>query len=152
MNDPQVFPRDAATLIAMLEDPDPVTREQVADALGRAVPETEDIILALGKALFDTVDEVCIAAGVSLFACGSRTAPVIPHLIKAIQHRNVFVRRLAIATLSSIGPDAKDALPAITKQLESPDSHVRMWSITALKNIGEQKPKKDNKKKGNEPS
>jgi len=129
------FPRDSASLITMLNDSDPLTREWAAYALGRASKKTKDLMLALGESLFDTEDEVCIAAAVSLFGWGILTTPAIPHLIKAIQHRNLYVRRIVIGALSLIGPDARDALPAIMEQLKSPDHHIRMWSAAVLKNV-----------------
>jgi hypothetical protein len=43
---------------------------------------------------------------------------------------------LAIATLSSIGPDARECLAAIAEQLDNPDPNVRWWGSQALKNIG----------------
>ncbi len=139
MTSSQFLPKEPHHLIAMLEDQDPVVRERAADALGRVSSKTKDVFLALGEALFDPDDEVCITAGVSLFACGPRSGPAIPDLIRAVQHRNLYVRRLAIATLSLIGPDAREALPAITEQLENPDPYIRMWSATALKDIGNEK-------------
>jgi len=136
MSPHQALPKELGDLIKMLSNHDAIARQRAAYALGRVSSEMVDVFVALGEALFDIDDEVCIAAGVSLFACGLRSAPATPSLIKAVRHRNTYVRRLAIATLSSIGPAAKCALPAIVEQTDSPDPYVRMWRSTAIKNIG----------------
>lgn len=131
----QAIPTQPPILITMLKNQDPLTREQAAYALGRVSPETADILLALGEALFDTDDEVCIAAAISLFGCGTRSKPALPQLMKALQHRNVNVRCLVIATLSAIGPDAKDALPVLIEESKNPDPRIRGWSSQALRSI-----------------
>ena len=130
------LPADQTSLVHMLGAADALVRERAAYGLGRFRP-TEDIITALGNALCDPDDEVCIAAAVSLFGFGPRARPAVAQLTKAIPHRNSHVSCLVIATLSSIGAEANTAVPAITEQLESPDPNVRMWSKTALKNISQ---------------
>jgi len=132
----QGFPKEPASLITMLKDQDPVARERAADALGRVTQETEHMFLALGEALFDTDDEVCIAAAISLFRYGIRSKPALPHLMKALQHRNANVKCIVIATLSFIGPDARNAIPVLIEELKSPDPRIRGWSTQALKSIG----------------
>jgi HEAT repeat protein len=135
VNFPQALPREPTSLIAMLKDKDSGVRERAAYALGRVSKVTEDVALGLGEALFDTDDEVCIAAAVSLFGCGVRSKPALLLLLRAIQHRNVHVGCLVIATLATIGPDAKDTLPLLTKQMENSDTRVRYWAAQALKSI-----------------
>lgn len=132
----QPLPTQPARLLTMLNDQDSVSRERAAYALGRISPETEEILLALGEALFDTDDEVCIAAAISLFGCGNRSKPALPQLMKALQHRDVNVRCLVIATLGSIGPDAREALPVLIEQSKNPDPRIRGWSTQALRSIG----------------
>src|ERR1700687_1853501 len=125
----------ADSLMKDLRSQDPLIREQAACALARIFPITDDAILALGEALFDSQDEVCIEAGLSLFCQGVRSNPAIPQLTRALNHRNLFVVRLAMAALALIGPDAKDALPAIMEHMDSSDPYVQVWTKEALENI-----------------
>lgn len=141
----QPLPREAAGLIRMLKDQDRVSRQRAAYALGRVAPETEDILLALGDALFDMDDEVCIAAAISLFGCGGRAKLVLPQLITALQHRDVNVRCLAIGTLASLGSDGKDALPVLMEQLKSSDPRIRAWCTRAVNSIAPDSKKQEEK-------
>jgi HEAT repeat protein len=136
MTSSEPFHEDTSKLLAMLRDLDVFTRERAAYALGRC-RENVDILLALGEALFDSDDEVCIAAAVSLFGMGSRCKPVLTQLIKALHHRNLHVRCLVAATLGSIGTDAREAVPLLIKRLDSPDPRERYWVAHALKTVGE---------------
>ena len=52
MTSSKALPREPASLITMLKDPDSVTRERAAYALGRVSRETEVILHALGESLF----------------------------------------------------------------------------------------------------
>ena len=128
-------PISPARLIELMKHPEPFTREWCALALGRASRLTEDVHVALGKALFDPEDDVCIAAGIALVGNGIHSKPALPHLLKALKHRHVKVRCLVAATLAAIGPDARNAVPVLISQLKSSDTLERYWAGVALKSI-----------------
>lgn len=64
-------------------------------------------------------------------------APAVRPLIEAIDSDDVNVRLMALNTLGLIGPDAKDAIPAIKKALEDPEVNVQNRAKAALEKIGE---------------
>jgi HEAT repeat protein len=130
-----LLPNESESLFLMLKDEDPNTRERAAYALGRATPDTSEVMLALGEALSDHNDDVCVAAAISLFLWGGRSSAALPLLVNAIHHRDTNVKCLVIGTLGAIGPEARDAAPEIVKELNSPDLRTRCWSKEALRLI-----------------
>jgi HEAT repeat protein len=51
--------------------------------------------------------------------------PAVPHLIKLLNNnKDPSVRKTVVLTLADIGPDAKEALPALKQRLSDPDKKV----------------------------
>jgi HEAT repeat protein len=61
----------------------------------------------------------------------------VPTLIKELHARNADRRLKAAQALTNLGPDAKDAVPALIHALKTDrDSRVRIWAANALGRIG----------------
>ena len=73
----------------------------------------------------------------AMYALVEIGAPAVPELTAALGSDNVSVRLMALNTLALIGPDAKDALPAIKKRLDDPDSDVQNRAKNAIEKIGD---------------
>jgi len=58
----------------------------------------------------------------------------ITDLIRQLKHEHKHVHRAAAETLGGIGPEAKEAAPALIQALQ--DSYVRYRAVEALKRIG----------------
>ena len=121
MSDLAHFPKDEIGLILLLQHVDPQIRQQAAYALGRVSNISEVGFRALGESLLDLNDEVCIASAVSLFGYGSSCQVAIPNLVKAMDHRNPYVQRIVLGTLSLIEPDAIVAIPTNMNRLLDSD-------------------------------
>jgi serine/threonine-protein kinase len=66
-----------------------------------------------------------------------RAASRAEHLwIDALKHTNSVVRAEAARALGDLGPDAKNAVPALIAVLDDPDIDVRAGAIHALERIG----------------
>jgi HEAT repeat protein len=64
---------------------------------------------------------------------GDKAGPAIPALRELLQETHSFeVRRAAIEVLAAIGPQARVALPDLTRALQGEDSRVRMAACLAL--------------------
>ena len=56
----------------------------------------------------------------------------VPLLIEGVKDGSANVRLVVVQGLQNLGPDAKDAAPALTKLLEDPDMRVRTQAQVAL--------------------
>lgn len=72
----------------------------------------------------------------AMYALVKIGAPAVPKLIEALDSDDINVRLMALNTLGLIGPDAKDAIPAIRKALEDPDASVQNRAKDALEKLG----------------
>ncbi len=63
----------------------------------------------------------------------------VPVLVKALEHPQASVRRLAAETVGSIKPPAEDAVPALIARLRDSNPQVRAACLEALRQIGEPK-------------
>jgi len=63
---------------------------------------------------------------------GPATPGTVPVLIKALKHREPFVRRIAAHALASFGDAAKAAVPAVRLATRDPDASVRIFTASAL--------------------
>src|SRR5262249_16984936 len=59
----------------------------------------------------------------------------VPKLIKKLRDKDPFVRMKTAKLLGSLGADAKDALPELSKLLSDPDIDVRAVASNALNRI-----------------
>jgi hypothetical protein len=122
-------------LLLLLRGSDPKRRAWAARALGRFYSVTDDVLIALGEALFDEHEEVSWGAGVSLFGYGDKSRPALVQLVRALDHRDARVVSLAAATLSCFGPAAAPARRALLRLAESVDPRVACWAKHALEKI-----------------
>jgi HEAT repeat protein len=61
----------------------------------------------------------------------------VARLIKGLKEQRGMARKDSAKALAQIGPDAKDAVPALVEALKDPDDTVgRYWAAQALRNIG----------------
>jgi HEAT repeat protein len=60
---------------------------------------------------------------------------VVPHLIEATKDTSANVRFVALQGLANLGPDAKDAVPAVTALVDDSDPRVRNQAKTTLQRI-----------------
>jgi HEAT repeat protein len=56
--------------------------------------------------------------------------------IRNLEDKDPDVRYTAVSVLGSYGPEAREAVPALTKALRDPDKHVRTGVAYALAEIG----------------
>lgn len=96
-------------------------------------------------ALFETLCEVTEVVDVREAATNALREigkPAVIHLIKALKNRDEWVRLQAAEALGDIGPDAREAVPALREALEDNDWAVRRDASAALKKIKKIKGKK----------
>ena len=131
--DARITERRVDILTKLLAHPD--TRVQVQalqdlQYLGeKAAPAAEAIAVHLA----DKNDCVRHPAGVALANIGR---PAVPVLVKALDHKQASVRRLAAETLGRIKLPAQDAVPALIARLKDSSPRVRTASLEALQRIG----------------
>ena len=119
-------------LIKALGDNDPAVRLVAASRLRLLGNKAASAVDALVAALGDTDMRVREAAAQALIAIGQ---PAVSPLASSLSGSNVESRKLALACLAKIGPNASAAAPAIEKCLMDPDPQVRKMAEAALRRI-----------------
>ena len=115
-------------LIRAVEEGSEAVRLTAIDALGDIGPPAQPAVPALFK-LLDVEYERSLAHR-ALTRIGPRS---IPHLVQALEHKEVFVRVFACSSLAVLGPDAEDAIPALQKARDKDsDERVRDAARGAL--------------------
>ena len=99
-------------LIELLEEKSVATRSQSAVALGEIGRDAKPAVPNLMKTLKDVDPEVRYRAAVALWEIEKNKA-VIPALIDLVRLHDQYIAPRAAAMLGEIGPDAKEALPAL---------------------------------------
>lgn len=127
--------QNVTELLHLLADADVLVRRKAAMQLGMIFPISEAVILAFGTAINDKDSEVAQHAGIALFSCGDKSKLVVLDVIKALQHPDVCVRRVAAGILYMVGPDAKNAIPQLISLKGDNDECLRGWVDQALKSI-----------------
>ena len=61
---------------------------------------------------------------------------VVPCMTEWLQHRDKYVRFIAILVIRELGPAARDAVPALAKLANDPDADVGVEAIVALGQVG----------------
>lgn len=122
-------------LIENLRNPDPKVRARAAHEFV-FVTAKEKSVRALASVLNDPAPEVRREAGVNLFIAGAEAKHVVPELVAALDHADVFVRRTAAAALAMVGPEARDALPKLRQLTDVKDDKLRAWVAEAIARIG----------------
>ena len=120
-SDPRAIP---ALVKALSDDKDGRVRVRAGLALTKLHVDDESMAGPLGKALNDSVQWVRMDAVLVLHRMGHGAKGAVPALVRALDdkaNRQVMepipksVFDLAIETLGQIGPDAQEALPALSK-------------------------------------
>jgi HEAT repeat protein len=111
-----------ADLIRILEDPDKstVTKEEALRILEKYRAEAEPAIPALKKLLQSRSLQVRTVA-----CLGAIGKPAVPVLADAWKGQNVYVRRAVADALGSIGPEAKEAIPALLEWIKADEPYAQ---------------------------
>ncbi|MCI0458601.1 MAG: HEAT repeat domain-containing protein [Gemmataceae bacterium] len=116
----------APALVRVLADPDEDVRRKAAGALGEVGGQAEEVVPALVK-LFHEDPDVADAAAEAAGRFGKAAAPA---LLKALEDPKT--RHSALRALTSLGADARSALPLLRRLLaeesHNPDESERLHS------------------------
>ncbi len=131
--------------IEMLEAPNPVTRHAAIKAVGEIGPEAKEAIPVLIETIRETRNRdkhMLLSCNYALLAMGKE---IVPYMIVLLKDDNWEMRRGSAWILGKVGPEAKDAVPALTKALNDPHPVVRRKAAESLQKIqgkegGPQKP------------
>lgn len=138
--------KSAVTALAeAVEDPNPVISTNAAKALAAIGPDAKPAIPALvgvikreqGKSNMNGPSSLSWLAGKALTKIGLAS---IPELITLLAHKDRYVRLTAADALGNMGPQARDAVPALTQALNDEDELVRQWARVALDRIDNRRP------------
>jgi hypothetical protein len=118
-----------------LKGEDPAGKFAAIHAVGKIGPEAKEAI----PVLIETIREVrnrdkriLVACNNALLAMGKE---IVPSMISLLKDDEWEMRRGAAWILGKVGPDAKDAVPALTEALHDPNPAVRTKAADALKKI-----------------
>ncbi len=106
-----------------------LTRNAAAENLSASKANPEEIASLIEK--LKTNDERELSAAIKKL--GKIGEPAIPALMKALQDKNLLVRRSAAQVLAKIGPPA---IPDLAQALNNPNADVRSSAAYALGGIG----------------
>jgi HEAT repeat protein len=120
--------------VALLKEKDFRLRFAVLMFLSRLGEHAKPARRPLTKALEDEKAEVRLAAALALWRIDKDQKRISP-LVRALEEPDVEVRRAAAEWLGEIGPEAREAVPSLTKLLKDRDVRVRLRSAAALWNI-----------------
>lgn len=120
-----------------LTDKEPAVRLVAASRLRQLGVSATTLAPELAKALGDADSGVAENAAEALIAIG--TAAVGP-LSEQLATGSATAKKMALATLATLGPVARPAIPAITQCQQDPDGQVRQLADAALKRVAAAKP------------
>jgi HEAT repeat protein len=83
----------------------------------------------------DKIDPETARANFNLIDLDYRNTKLVPSLIQNLLNGDPFVRKTAAYHLGNFGPDAKSAVPALTRALDDGDGGVRAAAAEAMKKI-----------------
>ena len=118
-------------LLKALRDDDAGVRAAAAGALTHVKPETQPGILELVQSLKDKDDEVRDRAIEALRALGAES---VPSLVQALGDKEN--KQAAFVALAGLGPQAKGAVPDLSKLLKDPDPLIRRHAANVLGRVG----------------
>jgi HEAT repeat protein len=122
-------------LVARLQNSDPMKRGGVCIILAKFGPTAKEAIPALEKMTRDDSKEIVRLAAFTALARidSSRLKDTVPRLVDALQSRdapesvNEKVREVSLECLTFLGPDARDALPAL-RRLHEDTNEQNGWT------------------------
>ena len=121
--------------IEMLNDEDPNRKFAAIKAIGEIGPEAREAIPVLVETIRQTRNRdkrMLLACNHVLIGMGKE---IVPHMISLLKDDNWEMRRGSAWMLGKLGPDAKDAIPALTEALNDPSEAVRTKAAVSLKKI-----------------
>ena len=120
-----------AAVVARLTDPEAMVRRASISALLTIKADRSKVIPLVVKVLEDGDASVVMPALHSLAEAG---ADVVPALAEALDHKEA--RYWACLILAELGPNAKEAVPALQKVVADERPEVRLEALVALGEIG----------------
>jgi HEAT repeat protein len=123
--------RAVSLLVSGLKDPSQHVRGAAARGLLDLHAPQEEVMSAMSDLLADKDPEV---RGNVADALASLGQAAVPRLIKALENDDM--QSLAVEVLRRLGPQAKDAVPALVLELKDPDPEYRREVEFALAAIG----------------
>jgi HEAT repeat protein len=123
-------------LVKALEDSQTDVRQYAALALGKIGPDASAAEPSLQKTLKDKDQEVRCQAARALGGLGKAGLPALPELIRLLKDDDVAEVRIAvIQVLGDFGPDAKDAVDALSIASRDGRPAIREAASDALKKV-----------------
>jgi HEAT repeat protein len=120
-----------AAIVARLTDPDKDVRRASVRALHMIKADRAIVTPLVVKVLQDSDPSVVMPALHTIAEAGK---DVVPALTAALENKEA--RYWACLVLAEIGPDAKDAVPALIKAVSDERPEVRLQAVIALGEIG----------------
>ena len=121
--------------LTMLEEQDPAKRYAAIRAVGEIGPEAKEAIPALIQTIRETRNRNKRFLVASVHALLGMGREVVPHMITLLKDDDWEIRRGAAWMLGKLGPEAEDAVPALTEALRDSNAVVRAKASEALKRI-----------------
>jgi vesicle coat complex subunit len=124
-----------------LQETNVTTRRNCVTAIAAIEPDKlSDLFVRVRKHNDEKVRSIAYQAVSSRFSKfgPATTLPAkfaVPILIEGTKDAAANVRLVVVQGLANLGPDAKDAVPTLTKLLEDPDTRVRSQAQVALTQI-----------------
>ena len=121
--------------IEMLKDNNPATKYAAIHAVGEIGPEASEAIPILVDTIRQTRNRdkrILLACNHALLGMGKE---IVPYMITLLKDDDWEIRRGAAWMLGKVGPEAKDAVPALTEALHDTSPAVRTKAAEALKKI-----------------
>jgi len=121
--------------LAMLESQDPAERYAAVRAVREIGPEASPAIPILIETIRETRNrdkKLLLACNGALLAMGRE---IVPHMIVLLRDDSWEMRSGSAWILGKLGPEARDAVPALTRALQDPHPAVRSRAAVSLKQI-----------------
>ncbi len=123
----------------MLHDEDPNRKYAAIQAIGEIGPQGKEAIPILIETIRETRNRdkrILIACNHALLGMGKE---IVPYMIALLKDDDWEMRCGSAWMLGKLGPDAKDAIPALTEALNDSSEAVRINAAEDLKRIKEEK-------------
>lgn len=114
----------------------PVQKRAIAEITAKALL-VQSCLPGLGKVLVTSTDrDARHGAAETLYNLGASCVAVLPDMIKALQDKDIGVRRAVLQAIGECEVLAAPAVPNLIRALEDEDQGVRWNAATALSRIG----------------
>jgi HEAT repeat protein len=133
----RIGPKAVPPLIETLSSPNTAARTNAALALGTIGQPAHAASASLQKLLTDKEESVRLRAAQALWDIDHETKLTLPVLIGLLTHETHWANRnAAMNLLARIGPQAREAVPALTQALKEESMEVRRTAAVTLGQIG----------------